>query len=54
MDKDKILAALYAIQEGDKAAGHFHDELETLIGLVVNAKDEDITAAWDELQEDKE
>jgi len=52
VDKDKILAALYAMQDGDKEAGHFHDELETLIALVVNAKDEDITAAWDDLRTD--
>ena len=52
MDKEKILAALYAIQNGEKEAGHFHDELETLITLVVNAKDEDITTAWDDLRTD--
>jgi|GEM_PF-4065438 len=50
MDKDKILKALYAMQDGDKEAGYFHDELETLITLVANAKDEDITAAWDDLR----
>jgi hypothetical protein len=51
MDKQQILAALNAIQEsGD--AGQYHDELETLIGVVSNAKDEDISAAWDCIHED--
>ena len=54
MDKEKLLAALYAMQNGEKEAGHFHDELETLIGLIINAKDEDITAAWDNLRADTE
>ena len=38
MDKEKILAALYAIQNGDKDIGQgaYHDELETLITIVVN------------------
>ena len=52
MDKDKILAALYAIQNGEKEAGHFHDELETIITLVVNAKEEDIVEAWNDLKTD--
>jgi len=56
MDKEKILAALYAIQNGDKDIGQgaYHDELETLIAIVINAKDEDIAAAWKEIQEDAE
>ena len=53
MDKDKLLAALYAMQSGEKEARHFHDELETLITLVINAKDEDVIAAWDDLCTDK-
>ena len=52
MDKEKLLAALNAMQNGDKEAGHFHDELETLITLVVNAKDEDIAAAWEDIVTD--
>ena len=54
MDKEKLIAALYAMQNGEKEAGHYHDELETLIGLVVNAKDEDITAVWEEISTDTE
>ena len=54
MDKEKLLAALYAMQNGEKDAGYFHDELETLIGFIVNAKGEDITAAWEEIRADTE
>jgi Asp-tRNA(Asn)/Glu-tRNA(Gln) amidotransferase C subunit len=54
VDKDKLLAALHAIQSGEKEAGHFHDELETIITLIVNAKDEDITAAWEDFRTDTE
>ena len=52
MDKDKLIAALNAMQDGTHEAGHFHDELETLITLVVNAKDEDIVAAWEDFHTD--
>ena len=52
MDKDKLVAALTAMQDGTQDAGHCHDEIETLITLVINAKDEDIDAAWDDLQAD--
>ena len=51
MTKDKLVEALNAIQNG-RDAGYFHDELETLISLVVNVSDEAITAAWDELKAD--
>ena len=54
MDKDKLVAALSALQDGTKDAGHFHDELETLIALVINAKDEDITAAWEDVHTDNQ
>lgn len=53
MDKEKILTALNAIQNGEKADG-FHDEIETLITLVVNAKDDDIVAAWEDFHTDTE
>ena len=53
MDKEKILAALNAMQNGEEAKG-FHDEIETLITLVVNAKDEDITDAWEDFHTDTE
>ena len=52
MDKDKLVAALTALQEGTKDAGYYHDELETLIALVINAKDEDIAAAWEDVHTD--
>ena len=45
MDKDKLVAALTAMQEGTEDAGKFHHELETLITLVMNARDEDIATA---------
>ena len=35
MDKDRLIAALNAMQDGTHETGHFHDELETLITLVV-------------------
>ena len=54
MDKEKLLAALNAIQNGSKDAGHFHDELETLITLVINASDDDIAAAWEDFSTDTE
>lgn len=54
MDKEKILAALYAIQNGDKDAGCFHDEIETLIGIVVEMQDSIIETAWTDLQTDTE
>jgi hypothetical protein len=53
MDKDKIVEALNAIQNGTDA-GHFHDELEVVIGLVMNASDEDIAAVIQEIHEDAE
>jgi hypothetical protein len=53
MDKDKLLAALNAIQDG-KDAKDFHDELETIITLIINASDEDIEAAWNDYSTDTE
>ncbi len=53
MDKEKILKALNSIQDG-KDAGDYHDEIETLITLVVNAKYEDIAAAWEDFHTDTE
>ena len=52
MTKEKLLAALNAIQDGEQEAAAFHDEIETLITLVVNAKDEDIAAAWEDFHTD--
>jgi hypothetical protein len=54
VDKDRLVAALTAMQEGTKEAGHCHDELETLITLVLNAKDEDIAAAWEDFHTDNQ
>ena len=45
MDKEKLLAALNAIQDGE-AAGRFHDEFETLITIVLNAPEKTIEDAW--------
>jgi hypothetical protein len=52
LTKEKLLEALHAIQNGTKDAGHFHNELETIITLIVNAADDDITAAWNDLSTD--
>ena len=53
MDKAKILAALNALQnEGYAEAGKYHDEIETTIGIVTNATDAYIAAAWKNLSED--
>ena len=49
MDKEKLLAALNAIQNGDREAGAY---LETLITLVIDARDEDIAAAWEDFHTD--
>ena len=51
MNKDKLVNALNAIQNG-RDVGEFHDELETITGLVMNASDEDIAAAWEDLKSD--
>ena len=53
MDKEKLLKALNSIQQG-KHAGLYHYEIETLITLVVNAKDEDINDAWEDYHTDTE
>lgn len=53
MDKDRLLEALNGIQNGRDAEGYY-DELETVIGIIMNTTDEAITAAWDEIHEDAE
>lgn len=53
MHKDKLLAALDAMQDGADA-GAYHDELETLIDLVRSASDGDITTAWERLKAEPE
>ena len=49
MNKDKLLEALNKLQNGEDA-GCFHDEIGTLIELVSNISDEEVSAAWDELK----
>ena len=51
MDKDKILNALNAIQNGTDA-GAFHDELEVAIGILMETSDEVIAAVILEIHED--
>ena len=53
MDKEKLLKALNSIQDG-KSSKSYYDEIETLITLVVNTKDEDIAAAWEDFHTDTE
>ena len=53
MNKDRLLEALNGIQNG-RDAGAFHDELETVIGVIMNTTDEAIAAAWQEIKEDTE
>ena len=50
MNKDKLLEALNGIQNG-RDAGGYHDELETVIGVIMNATDEAIATAWQEIKE---
>ena len=54
MDKDKLVTALTALQEGTGDAGCYHDELGLLITLVINAKDEDIVAACEDFYTDNQ
>ena len=54
MDREKLLAALNAIQNDNKDTGYYHDELETLITLVLNVSDKDIAAAWEDFSTDTE
>ena len=53
MNKDKILNAANAIQNGTDA-GTYHDELEVIIGLIMNASDEDIAAVIEEISIDQD
>jgi len=53
VNKDKILNAANAIQNGTDA-GAYHDELEVIIGLIVNASDENIAAVIEEISIDHE
>ena len=51
VDKEKLLAALNDMQ-GGKDKGYFHDELEMLTALVLNASDDDIKTAWENISSD--
>ena len=53
LNKDKLVNALNAIQNG-RDAGEYHDEIETIITLVMNATDEAIVVAWKDLKNDTE
>jgi len=46
--RTKSLNAANAIQNGTDA-GAYHDELEVIIGLIMNASDEDIAAVVEEI-----
>ncbi len=52
MDKDRILNAANAIQNGEDA-GRFNDELEVIIGLIMEASEETIAAVVREISEDE-
>jgi hypothetical protein len=51
MDKDRLVNAANAIQ-GGADAGNYYDELEMIIGLIMNTSDADIAAVWREIHED--
>ncbi|MCL2509410.1 MAG: hypothetical protein FWF05_09560 [Oscillospiraceae bacterium] len=51
MNKDKILDALNAIQNGSDA-GEFHDELEAVIGILIETSEETIAAVVQDIHGD--
>ena len=51
MKKDKVIDALNAIFNGSDAED-YHDELEVVIAILVNASDKEIAAAWEEIKTD--
>ena len=53
MNKDRILEAANAIQNGNDGGG-YHDELEVIIGLILNATDEDIAAIIQDIHDDSD
>ena len=53
MTKENLQAAISAMLDG-KDAGHYHDELVTLLSLVDSASDESIAAAWSEVHIDED
>ena len=53
MNKDKILNALNAIQNGSDA-GEFHDELEAVIGILMETSEETIAAVIQDIHDDSD
>ena len=53
MNKDKIIEAANAIQNGNDG-GEYHDELEIIIGLIMNATDKDIAAIVQDIHDDSD
>jgi len=51
VNKDKILDALNAIQNGSDA-GEFHDELEAVIGILIETSEETIAAVVQDIHGD--
>lgn len=51
MDKDKLLNAANALYNGADS-GAYHDEIETIIALIMNVSDEAIAAAWLDISTD--
>ena len=51
MNKDRILEAINKLQGTDDGAAYY-DELEVIIGLIMNATDEDIEAIVQEIHDD--
>ena len=52
LDKDKIVNALNAIQNGKSDGGEHHDELEVAIGVLMETSDERIAAVVQDIHED--
>ena len=52
MDKDKIVNALNAIQNGQSDGGEYHDELEVAIGVLMETSEETIAAVVQDIHED--
>lgn len=50
MNKDKILETANVLQNNSDG-GEYHDELEVIIGLIMNASEEDIAAIVQEIHE---
>ena len=53
MDKDKILNALNAIQNGTDSEA-LHDELEIAIGVLIETSEEAIAAVIQDIREDND